>query len=417
MKAFVAWIAITLTTIFSTITCAKNILITDISKDSANNWKVTYRSKAPISSLQLAITKDDSRLERWRIVDKGFEFRQSNGLDTLFRRDGGQFTQVSFSLTPTYIHLPKYYAPFSPFSDGSMLFHSARFFACPELCSGIENLWYIRLTAPKNETIIIDGMVTNGSASWYDYNDGKKVYVGGLAPSEFANLLAVVDPSLPDKVTTTLNQFLPKAFALLSNKIRPLEQKPTLFASLGENSDDKYGRQGGVLPNQIFMHWYGKLGKLDYFDLLWFYAHEAVHIFQGIEQMNIDNANAWIHEGHADYLASVLLLNFYPEAKSYVEERINRAAKSCVTSLETLALEEFSNNGKYKELYDCGLYYYSSLAAASNDKENMPYSFWRLVVNESLATSKIDMSSVERVSKQLVDEDKVRQIVVNLKGK
>ena len=46
---------------------------------------------------------------------------------------------VKFTLTPTYRHLSKDYAPFSPFSDGGLLFHSGRFFACADECADSDN--------------------------------------------------------------------------------------------------------------------------------------------------------------------------------------------------------------------------------------------------------------------------------------
>lgn len=381
-------------------TFAKNILITDIVKTAQHDWQVTYRSKTPISSLQFAISPDDSRLSRWNLQSEGFEFRRTGGKDTVFRRDGKSFNQVTFSLTANYIHLPKYYAPFAPFSDGSILVHSARFFACPQLCSGRENLWYLTLSAPESDTIILNGQLATKKVSWYDHNDGRKVFVGKIKPQTFNEFIAVIDPKIPENIAQPLHQFLPQAIDYLANKFAPLTTKPMLYASFGATNGEHYGRQGGVLPNQIFMHWYGKINENEPYELLWFFAHEAAHIFQGVQGINIASADAWIHEGHAEFIASELLSHFFPQAQDYVDQRLLDAKSQCQAKLTEMSLSQFANNGQYKPLYQCGLYFYHLLAKEAPVAEQMPFTFWReLTINSQ--TKPINLDSVKKAVIQI----------------
>jgi len=108
---------------------ARNILITEISQEQGQ-WFVEYTSHVPIKSVQFPFSPDNSRLTRWQLLDEQFTFLSSGSADTVTRKDSSSFKKVKFKLTPTYIHLPKAYAPFSPFSDGGLLIHTARFFAC-----------------------------------------------------------------------------------------------------------------------------------------------------------------------------------------------------------------------------------------------------------------------------------------------
>jgi len=391
---------------------AQNILITDIEKEASNRWNVTYVSKVPINSIQFVITKDNSRHARWSIISEGFELRTFNGKDTLFRRDGQSFKEVVISLTPTYTSLPKYYAPFSPYSEGSMLFHSARFFACPSMCSGFENLWYIRVTAPPDETILVNGLKVKRQASWYDSGDGTKVFIGKLLPIERDEVITVIDPALPNYVISSLETFLPAAFRELSTQLTTLESRPMLFASFGKMKEGSYGRQGGVLPNQIFMHWYGTLPKSDIYDLLWFYAHEATHIFQRLERTKIEEKNAWIHEGHAEYVASNLLRKFDEGSVAYVNLRIEKARTNCVAN----AMESNPvTNKEYKQLYECGLYFYSLIAHYSSQAEQSAYMFWKVLAEHTKKGGEVNKSAVLNIVENLFGKKVYQQVLEEMK--
>ena len=355
---------------------ASNILITDIVKSEDANWAVTYRSKTPVQSIQFFHSPDDSRFQRWQLVTEGFSFRKLNGKDTVFKKDGGSFSSVTFALTPTYIHLPKSYAPFAPYSDGSMLLHSGRFFACATLCRGDENLWYLTLSAPASERIVFNGLSASEKVSWYDENDGRKVFVGNTEITETNLYLAVIDNALPPALTNALEEFIPKAMVSMASRFPAPGQKPMLFASFGETNGERYGRQGGVLPDQIFMHWYGKLTVSNPYDLIWFYAHEVTHLYQGSYVNSIENKDAWIHEGHAEFVAGELLMQFYPQATSFVEQKRLKAQQECKAKLAKLNLEEFSAHQEYQALYQCGMYFYQLLAEFSGSAEKISYDFW-----------------------------------------
>ncbi len=413
VNLFVSFIIPLCLIVYSGFGIAKNILITDIAKSASNEWQVTYKSKVPIQSLQFVITRDFSRHDRWTIVEQGFELSQLAGKDSVFRRDGTAFTEVTFQLTPTYTHLPKYYAPFSPFSEGSMVFHSARFFACANLCLSNENTWYIRVTVPDRDTILFSGNVVKNQASWYDSNDGTKVFVGQLKPIHNSHFSAVIDPALPSAIVENLSAFLPKAMEVLANQLKANSKHPMLFASFGPTDDGEYGRQGGVLPNQIFMHWYGKITPINQYELLWFYAHEAVHVYQDIAAANIAEKDAWIHEGHAEYLASKLLEQFLPASKPYILSRLNQAEAECKQVLETTSLDVLAENGEYQALYYCGLQFYQLAELYSKDKE-IGYKLWQHLARDKGTERQIDAKSLLTVLSNYIDDEGLVRIKAEL---
>ncbi len=90
-----------------------------------------------------------------------------------------------------------------------------------------------------------------------------------------------------------------------SEKLGKLKSKPTLFASYSDDNNGSYGNQGGTLPNQVFMHWYGKkaIAYLNEFQVSWFFAHEIAHVSTG-EAKNISAIDQqWSHEGDEEDMA------------------------------------------------------------------------------------------------------------------
>lgn len=96
---------------------------TTIEKTVQSEWILTYRTNVPIEMLAFKSSPDNSRTFRWRPLDDNFVVSVLDNKEIIRKSDSTKFTQVSLYLTPSYISLPKDYAPFSPFSDGSMLIH------------------------------------------------------------------------------------------------------------------------------------------------------------------------------------------------------------------------------------------------------------------------------------------------------
>ncbi len=342
---------------------AQQPLFTEIEKHSNKNWTVSYQSSKPIKAVMFASSPDDSRLQRWQPSSPDFILNYVNDTEIITRKDGVSFTAVSLRLTPTYIHLPKSYAPFSPFSNGAMLVHSARFFACPNLCSGNENLWAMAVKAPPNDTIFADGRVSTGRTSWWDKNDGQKIYIGRQDTSQNASYISIVDPKLANTVGKQLHQFLPKMMSLLEKSYGALDNKPMLFASFGKTQDGNFGRQGGILPNQVFMHWYGSetYQEQDPAATLWFFAHEAAHMYQHMVGKATSPVDNWLHEGHAEMMAKKIMLQLLPQYKSFVEKKVLKAQAQCVEIIAASSLAAQIEEGNYQSLYDCGLHIFNTI--------------------------------------------------------
>jgi len=369
------WYLLSLVFFFNTKLIASDLLFTQITKTSSGDWSVNYKSSTPIKAVVLSRNPDSSRQNRWKISSNEFSFNRLAGRDIITRKDNQLFTSVTVNLTPTYINLNKDYAPFSPFSDGGMLIHSARFFACSNICVGNENTWALSIKAPKGENVIIDGMVYQQPVSWYDKNDGKKIYIGQRTPTITDSFISIIDTKLPISIKESIQHLLPLLVNELSKYYGAIDKKYMLYASFGKTEGESYGNQGGTLPNQVFMHWYGKKINQRPEALLWFIAHEAAHMFQvqtGNSSTKVDN---WIHEGHAEIVAMKLLLTFFPEYTNYVKDRVNRESEQCQAIVKHSTLAKQVNSGNYRALYQCGLTIYKTIESQSG-KEATVKNLW-----------------------------------------
>ncbi|WP_287831062.1 hypothetical protein [Idiomarina sp.] len=382
-----SWI-ILLPLLFSCWGIAASEISAVIIKSPAGSWSVSYTSDTPVASISFQRSPDSSRVKRWKTKSGDFKVFKVNDYETVRRVDGKLFTQVEFELTPTYTHLPKDYAPFSPFTDGGMLFHSGRFFACPDLCDDSLNEWHIRIRAAKGDNIIVNGVVYTGEASWVDSDSGQKVYVGKREPIQSENFVSLIDAGLPAPLKELMSQNLPKILSYFATRMGALNFRPSLYASYSQSSDGRYGNQGGTLPRQIFMHWYGEkaIEKLDQNATFWFFAHEVAHLYQG-RAGNVEAlADAWLHEGSAELFASISYSEIHGNHKIYLS-KMEKAKENCLSSFgtETNYRKVALTNSKVH--YSCGLLIFDTLNNELDERNSNVFLLWK-AFNSAVAKGK-----------------------------
>ncbi len=374
---------------------AANILYTEIEKLSAKHWQVSYQSQTPIKAIMFANSPDDSRIARWQPLSDAFKISYINGREIVARKDATTFTSVTFKLTPTYIHLPKNYAPFSPFSNNAMLLHSGRFFACPNICSGNENLWAMAVKAPAEDNIFVDGISYKIKTSWWDKNDGQKLYIGQQLSHDNGSYIGIVDPELSSEIAKQMELMLPKMMSILEESYGVLPKKPMLFASYSETNDGRFGHQGGTLPNQVFMHWYGHnvYKEQDAAATLWFFAHEAAHMYQHMSGSAVDPVDNWMHEGHAEMMAKKIMLSLSPQYEGFVRAKVSEAKSHCLASVNQSTLVEQVALGNYRALYQCGFYIFNTIENG-DARINTTETLWLDYMKEITGNKKVSSDSL-----------------------
>lgn len=310
-------------------------VVTRIEKNAQGQWWVRYSTAEPVQRLVFQRNPDESRAKHWAAQSELYKIQVLDGIETVFRPDGQSFSDASFQLPATYTPLPKEYAAFSPFSDGGMLLHSGRLFACAEHCGPELNSWTLTLKAPAGEKIIVAGKLYHNEVTWQEQDSGSKVYVGQAKPLAGPDFISLIDPALPDALQQQISSQLPVLMAWFTKQMGALDVRPALFASYSSTEDGSYGHQGGTLPGQIFMHWYGRtaIEQLQPDAVFWFFAHEVAHLYQRQAGDIEPPQDAWIHEGAAEYLAGVASVEVQ-QNKHILQDKLTEAGEDCVAGLE-----------------------------------------------------------------------------------
>ncbi|MFO1493461.1 MAG: hypothetical protein U1F26_02230 [Lysobacterales bacterium] len=325
-----------------------------------DRWEAGYTLAQPARELRFAREdRQGHRVHDWTPLDPGVELAQVDGVEVVRRKDGEAFTTVAFRMQPRYRPLEKDYAPFSPFGDGGLLIHSGRFHACPGSCAEVEDAaWRIRVQPPAGAHVIVHGEI-QASADFIERDDGTNVYVGQATPVETDEVIAVVDQAFPPEARDGLNTLFPRLMAYYRGELGALARKPMLFASRdADYPDGGYGYQGGTLPNQVFMHLYGRTEAFDRADFTqrmdWFFAHEAAHLYQRPRPLASTGDN-WIHEGGAEAMAALALRKLELLSTEALAERLAGSVDACSAGLGGRPLDTSAEAGRFDNFYSCGL--------------------------------------------------------------
>ena len=349
---------------------------------AGEDWRVRYTLATPAKALHFEIPYEDYRQTAWRPDDPAVRI-VADGEDVRAERsDGRTFTSLSFRLTPRYREVPQNYAPFSPFSDGGVLVFTGQFHACADAPCADDPRWRVRVSAPGRQ-LLAGGVEERGRAAFADSGEGTLVYAGPQKPLSGPYVFAVIDPALPSPIRDQLDTLLPRLTAYFSDAFGALKERPTLFASLDRwprpNSGLSY--QGGALPGQVFLHFYGSdwradAAKADF--IPWFFAHEAAHFYHGARSGDAATSEdeAWIHEGGAEAFAALALRAFGDAA--YVDRRVARTFDACAAGVAGLGdkpLSASAKAGAFQNHYDCGLVIQlaidAELRSASDGRESL----------------------------------------------
>ena len=352
---------------------------------TTDSWHLTYTTDTFVNRIAFISNPDDSRSKRWKPISNEFEIIYHKSAEFIQKKDGEAFNLVELSLTPTYVQLPKAYAPFAPYSDGGALIHTGRLFACIDVCADEANGWQLTIKVEDEAHIIANGNIYNKSASWLGYDDGQYVYIGQQVPINEPAFIALVDTKLPDDIKVELNQSLPKIMDFFASNlgVHSSKIKPMLFASYSNTPGKDI--QGGTLPNQVFIHWdmdnlNDRLKDKDFIsDTLWMFAHEASHFFQDSSALINDKSESWIHEGNAEWLAAIALREFYPDIiEPFIEKKLNEARTKCANALARFSLVDAAKNGAYRAYYQCGMIIHSLVDKKARELSQGKYSIFNI---------------------------------------
>lgn len=256
-----------------------------------------------------------------------------------------------------------------------MLIHTGRFFACAEHCTGNDTHWNMAIELPANEYVVVDGQRYKGSASWQDANSGQKIYVGAAEPQDDGNFISLIDPGLPASLRNLMADHLPELMAFFAERLSQPQTKPQLYASYSTTNDGRYGHQGGVLPNQVFMHWYGVVDESLAEPILWFFAHEAAHLYQK-QAFSSEPGEAWLHEGSAELFAG-LAMEQLGKGQGMLSAALDKARLECREGMgeDTRFHQAVATNSRLH--YSCGLALFAVMHRDLESQNQDIFALWQ----------------------------------------
>ena len=146
----------------------------------------------------------------------------------------------------------------------------------------------------------------HGEAVGTTFGSGSFIYIGDAKITEGRDFTGVIDPGLPDWLSSRFDADLSEIFdghrKLWGDG---LKQKSTVLFSFRGYGTSGFSNKGGALGNMLALETSGDNLHTESEDTLnhfhWFFAHEAAHLFQGRTGLN---GNAyWISEGGANAMA------------------------------------------------------------------------------------------------------------------
>jgi hypothetical protein len=331
-------------------------------------WEVRYVLPRPARELRFTrVDPTGNRAASWAPVDPALAIALQGDEEVVRRTDGAAFDHAAFRMAPCYVVLEKDYAPFAPFGDGGMLVYTGRFHVCAGPCVGGET-FQLSLQPPAGAHAIVHGQVVP-SVRFVDGGDGTNLYVGRALPVTTPDVVAVIDQAFPADTRARLESLLPRLMAFYGREFGALTTRPMLYASRDENHPGGgYGYQGGTLPGQVFMHFYGRhkaFGTPEFATRVdWFFAHEAAHLYQHYPSL-ADAGDSWIHEGGADALAAVVLQALHVIGPDAVQSRLQTSLDTCASGLARHPLKQAHVDGSFEASYACGFVLQMAVDAAA----------------------------------------------------
>lgn len=411
---------------------AKPDALVSIAPQEDGDWRVSYSFAEPQSVLVFARSSNNYRSATWQLKTEDARFGRLNDLDVIVFDKPAK--KVSFSIIPLTSTLIEDYTPFIPFGDGGLAIYEGQFTLVPfdsldevealeEGLSSVETEpLTLRVAVTSDSPIIVDGKSVEGEVQHDVTGDGTYIYLGDSEIERFDSFTAILDTSLPDWLGDRFANDLETIFAGLEAHwgFELQDQATVLLANRGMASDGMTNT-GGALDNLVLMELSGKqLAEPDpntLFYLQWFFAHEAVHLFQSDKGVKFAGGkDAWIHEGAANTMAYNLIAKDMPDGgEKFLSAVYSTAFEECVAALEGGSLETVADREKTSAHYACGDFI--ALATDGYLKRKTLYEFWqRLTANaasmDDMAVNKtMYFTTMQLLGATRADRNRIRKLV------
>lgn len=405
----------------------------EIGPQSGGNWRVSYSFESPQTVLAFARSSNDYRLSTWRLETEGARLGRANDIDVIVFDEPSM--EVVFSVVPLTSPLQSDYTPFVAFADGGLAVYEGQFSLIPfETLEAVTAMGGdVRSTgrAPLQMTvglssskpIIVDGKILQGRVLHEIEGDGTYIYTGDSQIERFVSFTAVLDDALPDWLRDRFDRDLAGIFSELRQLWGfDLANRATVLLAYKGAVQDGLSAQGGALDQLLMMEVGGTALSEQDFDTLtylhWFFAHEAVHLFQTEKGVTFGrDEDAWIHEGAANTMAYNLIANMLDaqDRTRFLSSVYANAFESCVGALEQGALSKAADRDAFSAHYACGDFV--ALASDGFLKRRDLYDMWNMLTDRAQAmetkqiTSELYFANLQLLGMTKANRDRIARFV------
>ena len=351
---------------------------------TGDTWSATYELTEPATMLRFANNTNLFRTGAWEVATDGVELVVHDGFEVIRASDGALFERVKISVPHQPQHLDRDYEFHVPFTDGSVLLYTGHFEVQTDAGPLTTNL---SLSGRDGEHIYIHGAAYDEVTVRYERDGfGTYAYFGNAEPIETDDVVALIDPGLPQWIREENERYLPQLFALYTERLGfKLDSRPMVFFSYIEGVDGMSNFSGGALNGMIQMtvmgrDWAERKGSESFERLIAFLAHESVHLWNRPSGRGaIAPGSAWMHEGGADALSFSALAELGVTDRAGVLMRHERALKQAATRLVGASVRESGTPELSMNFYQAGsaLALATELAVQQANPELDLFDFWR----------------------------------------
>ena len=360
-------------------------------------FRVEYSFATPQSAMIFSRSRNDYRSESWHPLDPGVRLERLNGFDALIFETPTLGASFNVRARPEIRYLE--YSHFVSFSDGGLALFTGQFELLPVVAreaalalNGDLSRWngeqpLLGVRVQSDRPMIRRGERIRSGDVEISTGGGAFIYFGDSQLEASESYVGIMDQELPAWIRETF----PDTLAFLFSQLEQgwgfaLEQPAALLFAYEGNENPGFSNKGGVLDRQLIMQSSGQ--QLDQDDdyvrpyLMWFFAHEASHLFQFSRGPQLsDNRDSWIHEGAANAMANRILFEQTPENHAYWRYATARAWSGCIASLENGPLRGAALRGEFQAYYDCGEF--MALMTDAMLPELTLYDFWNEMLTDA----------------------------------
>ena len=201
-----------------------------------------------------------------------------------------------------------------------------------------------------------------------------------------------MDAAAPAWLRELLYDSMAKTFEFYEERLGPLAGgKPFMFTSFTPLEGRRISFAGGVIGSQIAIQLALGDGIIDKPEerefMARFFAHESAHLWNNGQVIAADSSEAWLHEGSAEAMAWLALVELGIHSEAAATALFEDAANECIGYLDAGPLRTAGRRDQFQAYYDCGATIALATQGAMLVEGGDLFSVWRPLIETSRAAA------------------------------